>query len=129
MEILNKNTLFFSLITTMFFSCNFNQNDKLLELTENWRKDTLGCMNLRNKQYSDNINKEINFKGKSEIYLIKYLGKSNKVKANSKYKYLVYYFDTRCENNIIVDSIDQCHLQYRIDLRTEKIVDYQNICQ
>lgn len=129
METLNKNILFFSLIMAMFFSCDFNQKDTLLELTENWRKDTLGCMNLRSKQYSDSINEKINFKNKPETYLIKYLGKSNKVKVSDKYKYFVYYFDTKCENNILVDSIDQCYLQYRIDAKTEKIIDYQSICQ
>lgn len=117
-----------SIIAT-FFSCNLNQKDTIFEYTENWRKDSLGCIGLRNKQYSDSINYKIEFKDKSEKKLIKYLGNYDKSLSNDKYKYAIYFFDTRCNNNTVIDSIDHCFLQYRIDLSTNKIIDYQNICQ
>lgn len=128
METLYKNALCIS-ITILCFSCNSVKKDILFDYTENWRKDSLGCKNLRNKKYSDSINDRIDFKNKNEMNLINYLGNYDKSTSNEKYKYLIYFFDTKCHNNAIIDSVDHCYLQYRINLKTSKVIDYQNICQ
>jgi hypothetical protein len=123
----NKNYLIIFLIT-IFISCNSTKTDNN-RLTENWKKDSLGCMNIRNKQYSDLINKRITFKNMPESFLIKYLGKSNKIENDDNYRYYIYYFNTQCVNNRIIDTVEKCYLQYRINLKTLNIVDYKNICQ
>ncbi len=128
MEILSKYVLCTSLVI-LFFSCTSVQNDIFFDYTKNWRKDALGCMNLRSKEYSDSINDKFNFINKREKNLIKYLGKSDRIRSNENYRYLIYYFGTNCHNGAIIDTVDHCYLQYRINLKSNKVLDYQNICQ
>ena len=116
----------------MFFllSCSPTKEVEYDNLTKNWKKDSLGCLNLRSKFYSDSINKKIIFKNKSESFITLYLGKSNKREVRGEYKYYIYYFNTKCNvNNRIIDSVDKCYLQYRINSKTRKVLDFQNICE
>ena len=128
MEVLNKRILII-IFTIILFSCKSRKKDNHSNITQSWKKDSLGCMNLRNKNYSDKINKKINFIAKSEKYLIKKLGKYNKVIINDKYKFYLYYYGTSCQNNKIIDSVDYCYLEYRVNIKTKTIVDYQNVCR
>ena len=64
-----------------------------------------------------------------ESSLIRYLWRSNKIVNDENYKYYIYYFNTQCFDNHVNDTVDKCYLQYRINPKTLKVIDYKNICE
>jgi hypothetical protein len=119
------------LLGLIFFSCNSSsiQDKSLFEYTKKWRDDKSGCMNLRNKSYSDSINSKIDFNNFYERDIIKYLGDYDNKVETTDYRYLNYFYNSRCSKEVVIDSVEKCYLQYQVDIKTKKIIKHLNICE
>ena len=106
------NLFLYTLVVLISSSCNNNterrnfenNNDSLVSI---WKKDSMGCLHLRNFEMAEKIFSQYKLKDKSPEYITKLLGNPNKiVKTSSETRY-IFFYNSSCnaKTNIAIDSM------------------------
>lgn len=114
-----------------------NVNDSTLRVLEEWRIDSLGCMQLRGKRRAQFLVNSLELKGRSKWHLISALGKPNVARTESEYastpkgefEILCYYFDSICYGGAVVDSLDKCWADFLFSKSDNTLKDVVYICE
>ena len=100
-------------------------NDTLLKYTDEWKKDSLGCLKLRTKRKAEKIIEMLTRDRIDEKKLYQNLGKPNEIKKTPDGGYvLTYYFDSVCRNGKLVNGSDKCYANIYMLFDVYKSVDY-----
>ncbi|MBP5421104.1 MAG: hypothetical protein J6Y78_01550 [Paludibacteraceae bacterium] len=127
------NILFISIILLCAFTgCNslddknIDRNIKESKLLAMWRVDTFGCMKYRTADNAIYIRDSLNLTGKSTAFVIDELGVPNSRQTNDDRETLIYYFNTYCNDNVFIDSVDYCWLELLIE--SDKVKNIYTKC-
>lgn len=108
-----KNSILSFIIVLISLSCsNYKKVNNFNNKTNAWKKDSLGCLNIRNKQLSEYIIIKNNLYGKTSRKFYKNFGKPNNTKETNKGFIVEYYFNSSCHEIIDNDERDYCTAQY-----------------
>ena len=104
-----------------------SNNDSLMQYSNDWKKDSLGCLKLRSKEKGEAI---INFLRRDSItrrLLYEYLGKSNELHKSKDSTILVYYFDCNCNSGYLVHGSDKCYAKFY--LKSDVLENTDFLCE
>lgn len=85
------------------------QNDTLLN---NWVKDSLGCLHIRNYETGIALSKKYALTSKSNVEVAGVLGTPNKIIVDGKTKVLRYYYNTCCVNGVLSKECDYAWVDF-----------------
>lgn len=105
---------------------NIDRNIKETEMLAAWRADTFGCLKYRTADNAKYIRDSLNLTGKSTAFVIEELGVPNSRQTNANRETLIYYFDTNCNDNVFIDSVDYCWLELLI--KSDKVKNISMKC-
>lgn len=94
----------------------------------NWRKDSLGCLQLRSKKASYFLIEKMDLIEKTENQVVSILGTPNTIYCDGEKVRLKYYFGSLCDNGLINDSADFCWVEYVFLKSNGKVIDINHIC-
>jgi hypothetical protein len=109
-----------------FVNSKYQVKDKEINLLEEWKTDTLGCLKYRTKEKALYIRDSLDLMGKSTVFIINKLGTPNSVRKESNSEILKYYFNTICRENVFIDSLDYCWLEMLIE--SDKVKNIEVSC-
>lgn len=115
------------LLGLFFASCNLQnvtRNKMNEKIVSDWKYDSTGCMELRTIAKAKYIKDSLDLINKQKELIINYLGEPNFNFNDGSTNVIRYYFDTFCQDNKIIDSIDYCWIEFSIK---NKKVDQINI--
>lgn len=118
------------LILFLFTSCNKKNKriSTILEINNEWIKDSLGCLQKRNNDYSENLIQKFNLKNSNISDFKKVFGAPNTTeKGDFNTEILIYFFDSFCENNILQNNSDKCYATFYF--RNNILIDRSYICE
>jgi hypothetical protein len=108
-----------ALVLLIFLNCRNGTKTPVISKENNqdtllmqWKNDSLGCIGLRTAEKARLLFKQYNLQKKNREAIIEVLGKPNKISDNGSQLSLVYYFDTKCNNGKIIDSIEHCSASF-----------------
>lgn len=125
------------------FICSFillqncgNSNVNLLGKENNadtiliqWKADSLGCRGLRTAEKARVLYSQYNLKTKTSNEVTEILGNPNKIIDSETQLSIVYYFDTRCSDGKIIDSIEHCSASFFYIDKKSKDCSLSTSCQ
>lgn len=91
------------------------QNDSLKILSNQWMEDSFGCKKIRTIESFESLMYGYSFSGKDKEYILGILGVPNE---ENKYKdkiRMIYYFNSVCENDKIVEESDKSSIRLTFD--------------
>lgn len=90
-----------------------NKPDSINQILQEWRKDSLGCLNLRNTKTAEIIANYFNLQTLSLKKAVDLLGNPTYTDTGSNYIYIDYFFNTNCDkfSGKIYDNTSVCGLQ------------------
>jgi len=94
-----------------------------------WKNDSLGCSGFRTAEKAKSLYKQYDLKLKTSGEIIKLLGKPNKIIGNGTQLSLAYYFDTKCSEGKVIDSIEHCTASFFYINRAKKDCSLSTSCQ
>ena len=128
------NKLLIILISLTFLSCNGQETNKRKEVEKqsnnhknNWKRDSKGCLKLRNKKLADSLIKKYDLEQKTIEEFKQVFGDPNDKKIMDTQNILIYYFDCICKDDVIVKDSDKCYAEFYF--KNEKLVDKIYICE
>ena len=83
-------------------------------------------MKYRTADNAKYIRDSLNLTGKSTAFVIEELGVPNSRQTNANRETLIYYFDTNCNDNVFIDSVDYCWLELLI--KSDKVKNIYTNC-
>ena len=97
-------------------------------MDNDWIKDSLGCLNKRNENYSEDIIKKYNLINSNISDFKMKFGEPNMIEEdNSTTEIFTYFFNSHCENNNNQNNSDKCYARFYF--RNTVLIDRDNICQ
>jgi len=126
---LKNNTILFFLVIIIFACANKNHYSKKTNNYETveingWKRDSLGCLNVRNKKLSEDLLDKYYLRKNSFNDFKKVFGKPNKINKNKDEIILEYYFDSSCHKIYDESERDYCIAQYYFESDVLKNVLY-----
>ena len=98
------------------------------KILEDWRKDSLGCLGLRNRETVAYMLYHTELKNKSKAFVLKKLGKPNFIEKDEDIETFIYYCNAAYDSNWnIIDSIGYC--SFEIDFLSNKVIDVIVFCR
>jgi hypothetical protein len=90
-------------------------------------KDSLGCLGLRTKKSIESIyyGREV----QDKKYLISLLGYPNDSLVSKEQIYYKYFFNSICNKDIPIDSVDRCWASFQLNAASKRIKSLKFICQ
>lgn len=85
------------------------------KICEKWKNDKCGCFKNRNFKNALAINNFFENKNVQKSYLFEKIGYPDSIFVDTHDSCAVYFFDSRCENGVLIDSIDYCWLSFNIN--------------
>ena len=86
-------------------------NDSTEFIIENWKKDSIGCLNLRTKAGFEYLNAIMILKDKSLSDISVLLGSPNEIEKSDGSTTLIYWYNSICGNNRIIENTDYCWVE------------------
>lgn len=103
-----------------------------------WKKDSLGCLKLRDQIMAKCLVQNLEIKGKTEREVIHLLGNPNRTKIKrvflaseqeeNDFIHLEYYFDVQCNERGELENSDRCWLEILIHPTTHKAIEVGYSC-
>ena len=115
-------------LTFLLQNCTYNSYDSD-PLVRQWRKDSLGCIELRSEAAARTLYYRYKLKDKTSNEIIDVLGPPNKMLDNGAGLWLEYYFGTTCSGDKLIDSIEYCQASLFYIDKTKKDCDLSITCQ
>lgn len=103
-----------------------SDNDTLLV---QWKNDSLGCNGLRTAEKAKALYKQYDLNVKTSNEITEILGKPNKIMDNGTQLSLAYYFDTKCSEGKVIDSIEHCTATFFYIDKAKKDCSLSTSCQ
>ena len=87
-----------------------------------WKYDRLGCLKLRNESMSETLIDGFKLESASEYRFVEIFGQPNVKTERNGDKILIYYFDSVCKDNKIIENSDYCYAEFifRLDKLTKR---------
>ncbi len=113
----------------LLVACNTNSNrssaqkaevagtDSLKILADQWNSDLAGCDSLRSIDVFKRLLKGYALDRQKEGEILNILGKPNAEESYADEKVIIYYFDSMCRNNQLVEGSDKSSIRIIFDLQ------------
>jgi hypothetical protein len=102
-------------------------NDTISRYIADWKKDSLGCLGLRDYNKLQYILKYFNLISKSKEEVVNILGQPDFIINDDTEMRFTYYFDTMCDKGEMIDSTDFCWARVTFD-KGSKVKQIDNAC-
>jgi len=79
-----------------------------------WKLDVFGCKGYRNKEHAYYIRDSLDLRNTNKRFVINKIGTPDLIKTNNNEIILKYYFDSKCNNGVLIDSIDYCWVEIQL---------------
>lgn len=93
--------------------------------TNDWIKDSQGCLKLRNEKLAYKLIEENNLKNGAKEDFVKVFGIANKIDSTINNVILIYYFDCICIDNKLNVEGDKCYASFHFNngrLKSEEFI-------
>jgi hypothetical protein len=117
-------------IFLLFLSCNKDnkKSTNTREMDNDWIKDSLGCLNKRNNDYSEDLIKKYNLTNSNLPDFKMIFGEPNMIEEDSSTtEIFTYFFNSYCDNNNIQNNSDKCYARFYF--RNKVLIDRDYICE
>lgn len=105
------------LISLTLFSCgrndSMNESIRNIEPMEEWRKDSIGCLHIRNEKLAVQLIEDLDLVGKDTNEFKKIFGLPNEMQYFQGGCYLGYYFESTCNDNSIEGDKSRIDFKFR----------------
>jgi len=108
-------------IILLLQSCNSQPNGKVKtnnpttsneEVTNDWKKDKVGCLKLRTEQLATTLIKNNQLVNATKERFLKVFGSPNETQDREGKEVLIYYFDTVCVDGKLKQAGDKCYANF-----------------
>jgi len=120
---MKKKSIFCTVL--IIYSCNINTSNysagKGDVASLLWAKDSLGCLNYRNKEIGERLIEQYSIINGSAQRLLKIFGKPNSIDSNGNHKRYIYLYGQICADGKVIKESDSCWVEF--DVVDDKVIE------
>ena len=118
-----------SMRTDTKFELGEEVSNNVKNIITEWKRDSSGCLNLRNKEKGELLVDSLNLMMKKRNEIENIIGKPNKILYGDEKEIIRYFFNSGCtpDRTLMLDSVDYCMMD--IMFKNDSIIDISYTCQ